>query len=415
MIKKIFGFLLIPVLMVGVFAGCGKKHTLSDVEKLYNHIVDKYSYDVKNDLFKEKDSYLFESVVDVENEKEIVGVAMKIEYKGQLATYLPNIETNEALKNSDSKLYNRYYALVYIEQKLLDWTFNYYKNWSSNLYENEELLKNELEQEDIENLYTKLENLDKAIESFDYEKSKAEDEIDAISFDGAINLTSFTYYYNDLIEATFDFVNAFRDVHVKYIWDTYTFGENAEQNKLLLERLIDEAYLNMAQIIYLENVKSFEYSECDLNSLLELINGGSTSKNIISPLLTSVNTLENGKLAVLNAQGKMFEADDIVLVEDYREDKVNGGFIAETYNDRLEDYVYYLKAFNQKAGIYKKVYSEFDVYEYNQIRLGLGRVDFNTYNNSLNRIERANLALLQDFVNETFDDYINAFSKVFVG
>ncbi len=416
MLKKIFGVLLIPILMVGVFAGCGKKHTLSDVHKLYTHIVDKYSYAVENNDLKEKDSYFFESVVNSDTEKETTGVSLDIEYKGELAEFLPDIASNSALKTSDPKLYNRYYALIYIEQKLLDWTFNYYKNWAPNMYASEELLKNDLEQEDVDNLYSKLEKLDEAIEAFSAEKSKAEDEIDAISFDGAINLTSFTYYYNDLIEASFDFVNTFRDMHVKYIWDTYTFGDNAEQNKLLLNRMIDEAYLNIAQIIYLENVKAFEYSECDLNPLLSLIDGGDYSQIIVSPLLTSVNKLANGKEAVLkNRSGVVdfYRADDIVLKTDYKYDATSDKYVAETYNDRLVDYIYYLKAFNQKVGIYKKVYSEFDVYEYNQVRLGFSATDMDTYVNSLDRVERANMVLLQDFSNETFANYIENFVKIF--
>ena len=411
MLKKILGVLLIPAMVIGVFAGCGKKHTLSDVNKLYTHIVDKYSYEENG----EKKSYFFNSVVatDENGQKEVPGVALEINYKGELGKYLPNnITNNIALKVSDPKLYNRYYALGYIEQKLLDWTFNYYENWAANLYASEELIE-DVEQDDIENLYTKLENLDEAIGDFAAEKSKAEDEINAITFDGAINLTSFTYYFNDLIEASFDFVNAFRDVHVKYIWNTYTFGDNNEQNKLLLDRMIDEAYLNIAQIIYLENVKVFEYSECDLNALIEEIDSGGYSEDIISPLLTKISSLDNGKAALLDADAKMYESDDINLLKNYKYDAALDANVPETYNDRLEDYVYYLKAFNQKVGIYKKVYADFDMYEYNQVRLGLSTIDIDTYVNSLDRVEKANLVLLQDFARETFANYIETFSKIF--
>ena len=411
MLKKILGILLIPTMVISIFAGCGKDHNLADVKKLYNRMIDKYSYEV-DAANQEKDSYFFKTIVV--GDKAMPGVKLEIKYKGELAKVHQLENSYASLKDDDKNLYNRYYALVAIEQRLLDWIYNYYDNWDDNLYESEKISK-DVKKSDVEKLYKNLKKLDKAIGKFAVEKSKAEDEIDSISFEGAINLTSFTYAFNDLIEASLNFVNTFRDIHVKYIWNTYTFGENVGANKTLLNRIIDEAYLNMAQVIYYENVKTFEYSECDLNPLIQLVDETVYSEEIIYPLLNEATALKNGKSAVLvSAAGgaRMFNAEDVVLNPNKSTD-ANGDPVAETYDDRLQDYIYFLKAFNQKVNIYKRVYKDFDIYEYNQVRLGLGAVNFETYVNGLDRVERANLALLQDFANETFADYAENFAKIF--
>ena len=61
MLKKILGVLLIPAMIIGVFAGCGKDHTLSDVNKLYNHMVDKYSYDIEGDAGNKASNFFLSS------------------------------------------------------------------------------------------------------------------------------------------------------------------------------------------------------------------------------------------------------------------------------------------------------------------------------------------------------------------
>ncbi len=408
MLKKIFAFLLVPAMAIGMFIGCGKKHTLLDVQKYYNNMVEKYSEAVVGDLNKEKMSYVFAQRT---SDGKVPGTLMYITYKGALGKGLNDISsgTNNV---SDKNLYNRYYALVYVEQKLLDWIYRYYTNWSEKLYASYDLIKHDIKQNDVENLYKKLEKLDEQIGKFITEKTKAEDEINAISFEGAINLTSFTYAFNDLIETSFDFVNAFKDFHVKYVWNTYTFGKDKDTNLLLLNRLIDEAYLNMAQVVYLENVKAFEYSECDLNELIKLTSG-LNQQYVIAGLLfkTGTNPCFDINKSVYKSDNTYFSADDVVLKQTGTTEA--GEKIYEDYNTKLEKFVYYLKAFNQKVNIYKNVYSKLDFYKYNQIRLGFGTMDLKTYKESLGRVDKANVSLVENFATQTFTYFVNSFVGIF--
>lgn len=399
MIKKIFAFLLIPAMAIGVFVGCGKKHTLLDVKSYYNNMVDKYSYNVSGESTVEKRSYIFDQR---STDGKVPGTSMYIRYEGKLGKGLAkitNVYNDEGWDSTD--LYNRYFALVNIEQKLLDWTYNYYTSWADNLYDSYSLIKHDIKQDDVENLYEKVKDLDDAIEDFIKEKSKAEDEINAITFEGAINLTSFTYAFNDLIEASFDFVNAFKNFHVKYVWNTYTFGDNVETNDRLLNRLIDEAYLNMAQVIYYENVKAFEYLECDLNQLVEYAE--ENEEYIVAGLLYKTGTpCKDIEKSVLNKYGVLHTSAD-----------VKENMVGQTYNDSLKEYIYYLKAYNQKINIYKEVYSDFNFYKYNQIRLGNGAVDLDEYKSSLGRLDGANLSLIENFSLGTFVSYVNKFASIF--
>lgn len=417
MFKKIFAFLLIPTMAIGVFLGCGKKHTLIDIKNYYDNMVVKYSYAVEGEQNVERRSYIF---AQRSSDGKVPGTAMYITYKGDLSniknvTSDYDIEGNGFLQNDDD-LYNRYYALVNIEQKLLDWIYRYYTNWSENLYASNDLTKYDFKQKDIEDLYKKLKKLDSVIADFVTEKTKTEEEINAITFEGAINLTSFTYAFNDLIEASFDFVNTFRDVHTKYIWNSYVFGSDEDTNKLLLNKLIDETYLNMAQVIYLENVKAFEYSECDLAKLVDLIqNNNVTEINdwLCADLLYKKNGLNNAgyQKGVYKSNGDYYTADDVELKLVSTDGQ--GNDVYETYNDKLEQFIYYLKAFNQKIDIYKKVYSDLNFYKYNQVRLGFGTTDVQTYKVSLDRVDSANLSLIENFTSVTFEYYVNNFIAIF--
>ena len=396
---------------IGMFVGCGKKHTLLDVQKYYNNMVEKYSETVAGDINVEKKSYVFAQRA---SDGKVPGTSMRITYKGALGKGLEKIGLNyDETAISDENLYNRYYALVNIEQKLLDWTYRYYTNWSEKLYASYDLIKHDVKQNDVENLYKKLEKLDDQIGKFITEKSKAEDEINAISFDGAINLTSFTYAYNDLIEASLDFVSAFKNFHVKYVWDTYTFGKDDDTNLLLLNRLIDEAYLNMAQVIYFENVKAFEYSECDLNDIVKLAKDTSNKEFVIVGLLfkTGDNPCKNIKKSVYKSENVYRGAGDVSLK--LLGTNEAGENIYENYNTKLENYIYYLKAFNQKVNIYKSVYSKLDFYKYNQVRLGFGTMDLKTYKESLSRVDKANVSLVESFATQTFVYFVNNFVGIF--
>lgn len=402
MFKKLFAFLLIPAMAIGVFIGCGKKHTLLDVESYYNNMVDKYSYNVSGESNVEKRSYIFDQR---STDGKVPGTSMKITYKGKLGKGIESIgSTYSSSVEYDTKLYNRYFALVNVEQKLLDWTYNYYTSWADNLYDSYALIKHDIKQDDVEKLYKKVKKLDEKIEEFVKAKDQVEDEINAITFGGAIDLTSFTYAFNDIIEASFDFVNAFKDFHVKYIWNTYTFGDNNETNKNLLDRLIDEAYLNMAQVIYYENVKSYEYRECDLNQLIQYAEVN--NKNyVITGLLfkddVKLNGDNNSVSVYYNTDKKLYSADDVKLA------------VNETYNSKLEQYLYYLKSYNQKISIYKDVYTKLNFYKYNQIRLGDGTMNLEDYKSTLSRVDVANLSLVENFATVTFISYVNEFVKIF--
>lgn len=411
MLKKILAVLLVPTMMLGIFVGCGKKHTLLDVGKYYDRMVDKYSYDVEGDELTTKRSYIFAQ------SGETPGTSMHISYKGALGTGLSTIGSLYGVPaDMDTELYNRYFALVNVEQKLLDWTYRYYTNWADKLYDSYKLIKDKIKQSDVENLYKKLEKLDNQIGKFIKEKSKAEDEINAISFEGAINLTTFTYAFNDLIEASLDFVMAFKDFHVKYVWDTYTFGDDKSINKLLLDRLIDEAYLNMATVIFYENVKAFEYAECDLNNIIQMANNGYKNQYVfINLLYSSVDKpCANINGAVYsNSNLAYYKSNDVVLAVADTDDE--GNKIYETYNEALKNYVHYLKAFNQKINIYKSVYSKINFYKYNQVRLSLAaNNDLNSYKASLSRLNSANLSLLENFTQTTFVNFVNSFTEIFV-
>ena len=219
-------------------------------------------------------------------------------------------------------------ALGDVQANLLKYIFRYYENWNASFFENISMY--DYEQKEINELYAKVENLDNALEVFKEKKKTFENEMIAVLLDGSKEtvVSQFTYEYNKVIEKAIDFVEYFRDLHVKYIFSTTTNISNINAG----QRQLDDAYLSLAKYVYYTNVNIYNYSTgengvCDMTELMR--NRG--SQHIY------INDID-GSLSMLGTNISL-ELSQTVFNEDLTNKLVNIEYTGALFNQALDSYL----------------------------------------------------------------------------
>jgi hypothetical protein len=169
------------------------------------------------------------------------------------------------------------------------------------------------------------------------------------------------------------------------IEDYYSF--NAEN----LQLYVDNAYLDISYIVYLQNIKSFNDSVgdngiCDLSSVVCSLND--------YELLQILNERKDISTTILGNLGLSTEA----------------GVLAD---DAVDLFSHSRDVFEQRLGNYLTTYSKVNVYTINQYKFGLaGNVDYNSYRILLSASDRANIVMLDNFVNDTFLNYVEKLNAI---
>lgn len=354
--NRYFKFLLIPVFALILFCGCGSDVKLSKVQETFSNMKTAMVIEGENNFFANE-----------ENPN-----AISIKYSTQVQKAIDN-------ENASNEVQKRYRALHY-QQAILDIIYDFYNSYEEEFYR--VAPSKDLDKDEIESLYNSVNDLKSTLQSFSHHYDNF-----VVSTKGgpsdimAFNITSYTFYLNGVIDKSFDFIHKFYDMYVGYCVEDYNIY-NSEN----LELFVDKAYLDIAYVVYLENIKSFNYSvgdngTCDLSSVV-----GSESEFNILELLDnrkSISTAISENVGLTTEQGKDAKS-------------------------KLDLFVYYRDIFAQRLGNYLSTFSSVDMYQVNQYRFDLnGTVDYNSYLMSLSVSDRATLTMLDDFINDNFMSFVD--------
>ena len=398
MLKKILSLFMIPLFALSLLVGCDSGKSVDDIKNYYASMKQKYVTETKTGDTSVYNSLLFEKVSGQEFKDNIT-----IQYENELGERLNPTADSDLTRIAkkipsdmpdycdDANLYYRYYALVYVQQPILNAIFNYYNNWSSNFYDGMKLVdEKSLDQEDLDKIYEKLVELDEQLEKFAVARDKFQNDVNVLGF-GGVNrsvVTTYTMEVNDLIEKSYAFVNEFKNAHVKYIWDGVAYSSKEKVGTIdCLNRYVDEANLNMAYAIY-TYVKGFEASECDLSWFIKEHEGKYQEE-----LLKSWVDIDEFKL-----QYKIVDSVDKITTSQ-----------AEAEKSAIDKFVYARQTFNQKFRVFNEIYPQVNLNAYLRVLYNIdssnSSQNIEAYINQLGEVERANLNLLINFYNETFENY----------
>lgn len=359
--KKLIRLLLLPLMAVFCLVGCGSDKTIADVKKLYEEMKTLYVVEEENIFFSNTDC----------------PYTISINYSSSV---------NSAMENSSptTDTQKRYVGLKY-QQNILNYIFNYYEKNQEIFYR--VLESKDIDKKEISNLYSSLETLKTTLEDFkaQYELFN-ENTLEGLSDVMEFSVINYTYQVNKVIDASFDFIYNFIEMNEKYSVEDISLI-NATNLSLNIER----AYVDIAYVVYMENVKSLNYSVgsrgvCDLSSIVNnandynLIDNISDTKSLSSYVTSNLSSDETNYNHVMN------------LVNNFRYSK---------------------DIFNQRINNYKKIYSEQDFYTLNQHRFGLvSGVEYSAYLNTLSVSERSNVSFIELFIDNTFTDYIEKLNTI---
>lgn len=359
--KRILGLLLIPLLSFVCLFGCDTTRTIVDVKELYVEMVEENKIDNVNNFFS-----------DYTRPNSIV------------ILYPTTVNSAINILTPSNEIQKRYKG-IYYQQKILDNIFDYYTNYQEDFYRIAE--SKEIDENKINNLYNKLSSLKETLKDFtQYYDAFINATENGISDVMAFNITSYTFHLNTVIDSSFAFIDAFHDVYVVDCIEDYSIVNEHNVNVY-----IDKAYIDLSYIVYLENIKAFNYSVgengiCDLSGVI-----GNLSENNLIELL---NSKKHIKLSVI---------DNIGLDTD----------AGKTADELINIFTYSRDIFEQRKQVYLKTYTAINVYEVKQYKFNLnGNVDYNNYLMSLSDSEKSTVILLDNFVDDVFLDYVSKLQAI---
>lgn len=365
-INKIICCLILPFVAISCLSGCGGNRSSADILNKYSSIKDAYK---SSGIFGSADSDTVGDAIDITHSTtgEISNIKKFDEGDNYDSTYVGQ------LSSKDENLAIRYYLLINVQYTILNKIFEYYEGMSESFFENTDIL--EVDKKEMKTLYNKLEDLEDAIATFKVAKTKFEQTVEVMTFDGVVraDVTSYAYSVNLLIEQSFDFVGYFKELNTKYMYS----NEITEENKYSYARhYFYEADYNLAEIMYYRYVKSCNsVNECDLCYTTDIDD-------------VCTNALNNTSL---------------YLYKPTFYDGLNSGEKAITL-EQLEDFKSAKDSFLQKTEIYKIVYENMDYYTYNSHILN---DDVEDYKKSVSKVEQANIQLMEEYYENSFLEFYN--------
>lgn len=406
--KKMLAILIAPLLSLIVLFGCSApKYTTADVKREFGNFMDSYITDTTNNVFKfnliPQSSLNDEGIFNEEN--------LHANFTLEKIMYITYGSALNAKVNSDlveiNTLNAQYNQLRTVYQTMLSLTYNYYANWSHNFFTN--ITQTEIEQEEINSLYSKIKDLKKATDEFLNARQALESFIQMNSIDSEIaipRVSSLNLKFNVLIEKSLSFVNQFKDLHKKYIFNDTDITANSAK------RLVDEVILQIAQAVYYDNVKAFE--ENNGVKLYELITKFSGNKyNIVTSTnwlqdLTYEHTTGRFIIANSNLEAKISEEFTVyhALTIEAIEEEVKAAAIARVTHLKMLS-----QSFEQHFKIYKAMFNKVSLTNYN-IERELATKP-NSYNpDKLSFEEKANIQAMKNFNSDSIVTLISALFNV---
>ncbi|MCI5714567.1 MAG: hypothetical protein MR288_02945 [Firmicutes bacterium] len=384
--KGYYSLLALPLVATMFLAGCGKTtRNALELKTLHAETVSAYDNGTTNTYFKKTGS--------AETEEKDYFV---VQYNEGITNYQNS--TNEEDKSTD--LYKRYNQLKSVYGRTMSLAYAYYADFRNVFYENIESKKPDAKE--LTELYDRLKTFQRELASFNANKLDLERETELFGAGSSIigaSVDKFNYSYTNLIKVTLNFVNYFKDLHVKYF-----YSEDQTIDKSYALRVYDEGLLSMANYIY----KGY------LNSLVK--NGTAKVLDLLDAK-QSVGTLFNPeKNKQLNYIIVTGNNSCVTLKENFLNSLDNGD---ETNINAVKDYESQLNMFNRYFKLYNKVYDKVDMEKYNTFRFNTdstykSSVEDNEekYLNSLSVVDSANARVMINFEKETVPTLLNALQTI---
>lgn len=364
--KKLLSLLILPLVALMCLTACGKDKTPADI---------KSYYDSMKSAFVEEETNIFFSDNDKPN-------TISFAYNDTLNSYIGRTDTSYLTDVQKS-----YIALGY-QQKILNNAFGFYEKYNEEFYR--VMSSADYKKADVNNLYSSLENLNNTLKDFKVQYSQFMNNVSSTN-NMLFTLHSYSYELNKVIDSSFDFVYDFIDVYNKYV------AGDDKMTSVSVSLKIDMSNVDIANIVYLENIKVFNYSvgdkgECDL---LPLVENKTNEYNLIHAKVGSNDILTN------NGRG----------LSSYVAENLNES--AENYEEniaKVKEFNYARELMSQRLTVYKNILSAVDMYQANQYRFalvgGVDYIDYDTYKSSLSASDRANINALENFVEDVFKPFI---------
>ena len=354
--KRYFKFLLIPIFALIMLCGCGGDASISKVQESFANMKSAMVVEGENNFFS--------------SEKNPNAISIK--YSSQVQRAIDNV----AASNDVQK---RYRALYY-QQAILDIIFDLYNNYEEEFYR--VAPSKDIDEDEVEELYNSINELKSTLQGFrQYYDTFVVATENGTSDIMAFNITSYSFHLNSVIDRSFDFIHKFYDMYVEYCVEDFSL-----YNEHNLNLFVDKGYLDIAYVVYLENIKSFNYSVgdngiCDLASVV-----GSNS--------------EYNLLGLLDVRKKLSPA----IAENIGLTTAEGTDAKE----KLDLFTYNRDIFNQRVNNYLNTFGAVNMYQVNQYRFSLnGTVSYDNYLQSLPVSDKATLTMLDNFVSDYFKVYID--------
>lgn len=402
--KKLLSLIALPLVGIMFLFGCGKvDRTVEEITTLYNTTVSAYaSPDAigENWYFKTLGSQQVLNVTyadsdDIRLETAIAGITKYQQYLDD------GLAISDSYPQVSTQLKTRYEKLESVYARTLTMAFNYYANWSSLFYTHIES-KNPNSAE-LTELYDRLKTLQRELESFDAKKKDLEREIRLFGLDSEIigaSIDAFNYSYNGLIDKTLNFVNYFRDLHVKYFFNDVAIDGSYAQ------RVYDDGVLRLANFIYYDYLVALsKNATVKLDDLTKTNNVYDIFKYTNSRLDTICSVVDvNNSGALVNRTAQVG-----VNFQQALNDPQNANY--ETNKSKVQQLEIALNTFQQHFNLYQKVYSKVDKDGFNDYRFGINGNDHtvnDSYLDDLDVVSAANARVLINFEENNVYNFINA-------
>lgn len=380
--KKVYSLLALPLVATTLLFGCGKTdRNVEELTTLHANIVSKYT---TSDGF----------YTTTNNSED----AFYVVYNNDA-----NLNDKVLSKTASSSLDTRYSQLSTVYARTMTLAYSYYQNFKDVFYNN--IADRDYEKDELSELYDRLKAFQRELEDFDTAKKDLEREVKLFGVDGEVvgaKVDSFNNDYADLIETTLDFVNYFRDLHVKYFYPS-----NVDVDKSYAKRVYNDGLLTLANYLYYDYLVALEEN----GSINTTYLCNNSSNNIYNIYYNNNNSLNN---LVVSGNKNTVQLNSTLL------DKLDS--TDETQKTKAQESVKQfevsLNTFKQYFELYKEVYGKVSMSEHNNYRFktnggyGEDADALNNYLDSLSVVDAANVRVLIDIEESRVQDFVESFETL---
>lgn len=391
--KKFYSLLILPLVAVFCLFGCGTDRTTTEIKAVYSQMVDTYVINSESNWYFEKP-------------------ANSTEYTKMYVTYDNEYGFNDAvLGKSESSVSDdlglRYKQLTSVYARTLLMAYNYYTNWNELFFAN--IDSKNPDADDLTELYDKLVDFGRQLEKFNTSKLNIEREVKLLGINSelvAAKIDAFNNEYNNLISKVLNFVNYFKDLHVKYFYSDTDVVDGS-----YAKRAYDEAILSLANFIYKDYLQAL--SKNGTVQLISIDNAISSKYNIFndnSLLTTKISKIQSTKKVGLST------LTDSLINALNDPNNVNNQSAVSAVNQ----FVVSLNTFNQYFNLYNKVYGKVSMESFNNYRFkingGFGSSvlteEYENYIETLSPVDAANVNVLIDFEENKVSAFLNSINTL---